>query len=65
VRFRHARKAATAVDLFCGAGGLTRGLLDAGIQVVAGYDIDEACRYPFEHNNTPAKFCGKSITELT
>ena len=27
--------AATAVDLFCGAGGLTRGLLDAGISVAA------------------------------
>ena len=31
----------TAVDLFCGAGGLTRGLLDAGISVAAG--IDFAC----------------------
>ena len=27
------------VDLFCGVGGLTRGLLDAGIPVVAGYDF--------------------------
>lgn len=41
----------TAVDIFCGAGGLTRGLLDAEIDVVAGYDIDEGCRYPYEHNN--------------
>jgi len=51
--------------LFCGAGGLTRGLLDAGIQVVAGYDIDEACRFPYEHNNPPARFHNKSVTELT
>jgi hypothetical protein len=29
--------AITAVDLFCGESGLTRGLLDAGIPVVAGY----------------------------
>ena len=43
-----------AVDLFCGAGGLTRGLLDAGIPVVAGYDIEEACKYAYEHNNAPA-----------
>jgi DNA (cytosine-5)-methyltransferase 1 len=55
----------TAVDLFCGAGGLTRGLLDAGIQVTAGYDIDEHCRYPYEHNNSPAKFHNKSVTALT
>ncbi len=55
----------TAVDLFCGAGGLTRGLLNAGIQVTDGYDIDRACRYPYEHNNSPAKFHEKSVTELT
>ena len=54
-----------AVDLFCGAGGLTRGLLDSGIEVVAGYDIEEACRYPYEHNNTPAHFYNQSVTELT
>jgi DNA (cytosine-5)-methyltransferase 1 len=40
-----------AVDLFCGAGGLTRGLLDEGIRVLAGYDLDPACRYPYERNN--------------
>ncbi len=45
------QKPVTAVDLFCGAGGLTRGLLNAGISVRAGYDIDESCRYPFESNN--------------
>src|SRR5262245_35251073 len=40
-----------AVDLFCGAGGLTRGLLDAGIDVRLGVDVDAACRYPYEFNN--------------
>lgn len=54
-----------AVDLFCGVGGLTRGLLDAGIRVVAGYDIDETCRYPFEQNNSPATFHNKSVSRLT
>lgn len=53
------------MDIFCGAGGLTRGLLDAGIEVTAGYDIDEACRFPYEHNNSPAKFHNQSVTELT
>ena len=57
--------AAAAADIFCGAGGLTRGLLDAGIPVVAGYDIDEACRYAYEHNNTPAVFKKQSVTEIT
>lgn len=39
------------IDLFCGAGGLTRGLLDAGLNVCLGVDIDPACRYPYEFNN--------------
>jgi DNA (cytosine-5)-methyltransferase 1 len=40
-----------AVDLFCGAGGLTYGLSKAGISVIAGVDLDEACQYPYEQNN--------------
>ena len=39
------------VDLFCGVGGLTRGLLDAGLDVIAGYDIDPTCQFTYEHNN--------------
>lgn len=53
-----------AVDLFCGAGGLTHGLQRAGIDVVAGYDIVESCRYAYEYNNR-AKFFNKSVTDLT
>ena len=30
----------TVVDLFCGAGGLSRGFLDAGFDVVLGVDYD-------------------------
>lgn len=64
-RARNTRVAATAVDLFCGAGGLTRGLLDAGIPVAAGYDVDDACRFPYEHNNKGADFKKVSVTDLT
>jgi len=56
---------ATAVDLFCGAGGLTHGLLNAGIQVTNGYDIDDTCQYPYERNNSPATFHNESVSELT
>ena len=45
-----------ACDFFCGAGGLTRGLLDAGIRVVAGFDCDESCRDTYERNNPGAEF---------
>lgn len=44
-----------AVDLFCGAGGLTYGLEKSGLDVIAGYDVDPACSFPFEANNR-AKF---------
>lgn len=38
------------VDLFCGAGGLSHGLQQAGLLVAAGVDLDADCRYPFERN---------------
>ena len=44
------RRKVRAIDLFCGVGGLSRGLLDAGIEVVAGIDIDPKSKYPFEKN---------------
>lgn len=53
----------SGVDLFCGAGGLTRGLVEAGINIVAGYDIDSNCKYPYEFNNK-AKFIEKSVTDI-
>ena len=53
-----------AVDLFCGVGGLTHGLIKGGIEVAAGYDVDPTCRYPYEANNE-AVFVEKDITQLT
>jgi DNA (cytosine-5)-methyltransferase 1 len=53
-----------AVDLFCGVGGLTHGLAQAGIEVVAGIDIDPACKYPYEANNK-AKFIEGDVNELS
>ncbi|MEZ8410476.1 DNA cytosine methyltransferase [Vibrio splendidus] len=52
-----------AVDLFCGAGGLTHGLERAGINVIAGYDVEESCRFAYESNNQ-AKFINKDVTKL-
>lgn len=54
-----------AVDLFCGVGGLTAGLMTAGVKVVAGIDIDEACRFPFEVNHANAKFIKKDVTQVS
>ena len=62
--FKAARRNVAAVDLFCGAGGLTRGLLDAGIKVVAGYDNDPACHHAYAANNRGAEFCLQSVSDL-
>jgi hypothetical protein len=51
------------IDLFCGAGGLTRGLEAAGIDIVTGVDIDPACEYPFTANNR-ATFLLKSVEDI-
>lgn len=53
-----------AIDFFCGAGGLTRGLRAAGIDVVAGVDIDASCRKSYEENNRPSKFSESDIHEV-
>lgn len=54
-----------AVDLFCGVGGLTYGLRQAGIPVVAGIDIDGSCKYAYTQNNGDCKFIQKSIDDVT
>jgi len=54
----------SAVDLFCGVGGLSRGLQDAGITVAAGYDIDPKCQYPFE-SNIGAGFLERDVRSVT
>jgi DNA (cytosine-5)-methyltransferase 1 len=53
----------SAVDLFCGVGGLTYGLVKGGVEVVAGIDVDPACRFPFEANNA-AKFLECDVANL-
>lgn len=54
----------SCVDLFCGAGGLTHGFVLEGLPVVAGIDLDPACRFPYETNNQ-ARFVERDISKLT
>ncbi len=51
------------VDLFCGVGGLTHGLVRGGIHVAAGIDIDPSCKFPFEANNA-ALFLERDVARL-
>lgn len=54
----------SAVDLFCGVGGLSYGLRESGIHIAAGLDLDPACDYPFR-TNIQAPFYRQDICELT
>jgi DNA (cytosine-5)-methyltransferase 1 len=51
------------VDLFCGLGGLTHGLIKGGVRVVAGVDVDPQCQFPYETNND-ARFIKRDVREL-
>ena len=53
-----------AVDLFCGAGGLSYGMQKAGITIIGGIDIDPACKHPFEEN-VKANFYEYDVSDLT
>jgi DNA (cytosine-5)-methyltransferase 1 len=54
----------STVDLFCGAGGLTYGFEQSGLPVKAGYDIDPACKFPYERNNK-AKFILEDVSRIS
>lgn len=54
-----------AIDLFCGAGGLTSGLRRAGWDVVAGIDMDEAVGATYRRNNPAPRFVRADLREVT
>lgn len=61
---KRVRSPVKCFDFFCGAGGLTRGLLDAGIDVLCGVDNDERLRETYESNNAPSVFEHADIGEV-
>lgn len=54
-----------AVDIFCGAGGLTRGLVEAGIDVRVGIDFDDNFRRSYDSNNKPSHFYRADVRSLS
>lgn len=50
-----------AIDFFCSGGGMTFGLKKAGINVLAGIDIDNKCKKTYELNNPGSLFLNKDI----
>jgi DNA (cytosine-5)-methyltransferase 1 len=54
----------SAVDLFCGCGGISVGLRAAGIKVLAGVDIEPTYTCTFSHNFPDAKSLRLDISEV-
>ncbi|WP_146345639.1 DNA cytosine methyltransferase [Phaeobacter marinintestinus] len=55
----------TAIDLFCGAGGLSEGFRQAGVHVLAGQDIDATFGRTFEATHSEAKFVHGPIQDVS
>lgn len=54
-----------AIDLFCGAGGISVGLKEAGFDVIAGIDNNEKYIQSFRHNFPSAKTINGDLFELS
>ncbi len=52
------------VDLFCGIGGLSYGMKQKGLEIIAGFDIDDTCKFAYETNNN-ARFFFENIVNVT
>lgn len=58
-------KSFTAIDLFCGAGGLSAGFRQAGFRVLAGQDYDDKAGATFAATHPEAKFIGGPIQDVS
>lgn len=52
-----------AVDFFCGAGGMSCGFSQAGIQILAGIDIEKQFEDTYLANHPGAKFINRNIIQ--
>lgn len=53
-----------AVDFFCSGGGMSCGMQQAGIEVLAGIDFDLSCKETYEENIKGAKFIHGDVFSL-
>ncbi|MGX1641356.1 DNA cytosine methyltransferase [Sphingobacterium sp. NPDC055431] len=53
-----------AVDFFCSGGGMSFGMQEAGIQIIAGIDFDKNCKTTYEANIEGAEFIQADVFDL-
>lgn len=58
------KKQFTAIDLFCGAGGLTLGLANAGFKVIAGVEVSPIAAETYRANHPNVKLFECDIRKL-
>ena len=64
-RNRGAIMALVAIDLFCGAGGTTKGLCSVGIDVRAGVEIDPIASETYSYNNPGTLLINDDIKNIS
>ncbi|WP_301952211.1 DNA cytosine methyltransferase [Campylobacter sp. CCUG 57310] len=52
------------MDFFCSGGGMTHGITQAGIEVIAGIDNDLRVKETYEKNNSKTKFILADVFSL-
>src|SRR5690606_658249 len=58
------KKKLNVIDLFCGCGGMTTGLVNAGLNIVAGIDIWDKAVESYESNHDHLAICA-DLTKLS
>lgn len=53
-----------AVDFFCSGGGMSFGMQESGIKILAGIDFDKNCKETYESNIKGAKFIHADVFDL-
>jgi DNA (cytosine-5)-methyltransferase 1 len=60
----HPISSLNVIDLFCGCGGMSKGLTDAGLNVIAGIDVWDKAVLSYNKNFTHKAYC-EDLTQLS
>lgn len=61
---KQSSKRIKAIDFFCSGGGMSFGLQQAGIDIIAGIDFDPSCKETYEANIKGAKYILADVEKL-